>query len=198
VIWFSFARGLETLVTLKVPLEFENKKTNMEIFGASASSVDLQLSGSGSLIKSIHPDQIKAKINLANAVAGSNHIPIGRDSITLPPGIQLKQVKPQVLEVNLDLPVKKTIPVQPDWIGKLSDELIIEEVHLVPDNVSVVGGSLMLKEIQTIYTGKIPLDSIVESGKVTVGLFLRPSSLKLENGSGNRIDIIYKVKKRLE
>jgi uncharacterized protein (TIGR00159 family) len=197
-IWFSFARGLETLVTLKVPLEFENKEPNMEIFGASASSVDLQLSGSGSLIKSIRPDQVKVKINLADADAGSNQIPIARDTITLPPGIQLKQVEPQILEVNLDLPMKKNIPVQPDWTGKLGKNLILEEVHVVPDKVGIVGGSLMLKKIQTIYTGKIALDNITESGRMSVRLFLYPSSLKLENGSGNRVDIFFKVKKRTE
>jgi uncharacterized protein (TIGR00159 family) len=197
-IWFSFARGLETLVTLKVPLEFQNKQANMEIFGASASSVNLQLSGSGSLIKSIRPDQVKVKINLANAVAGSNQIPISRDTITLPPGIQLKQVDPQVLEVNLDLPVRKDLPVQPDWTGKLKQGLILEEVHVLPEKISVVGGSLMLKEIQTIYTGKIPLESITESGRLSIGLFLHPSSLKLDSGSGNRVDIVYKVKKRTE
>lgn len=196
-IWFSFARGLETLVTLKVPLEFQNRAPNMEIFAASASSVNLQLSGSGSLIKSIRPDQVGIKIDLANAVAGTNQIPIGRDSITLPAGVQLKQVEPQILEVNLDLPAKKNLPVQPDWTGKMPDGLILEEVHLVPNEVGVVGGSLMLKGIQTLYTGKISLEGIVESGRLTVGLLLYPSSLKLENSSRNSVEIIYKVKKRI-
>ncbi len=196
-IWFSFARGLETLVTLKVPVEFENKKPRMEIFAASTSSVNLQLSGSGSLIKSIRPDQVKVKINLANAVAGGNQLPIGRDSITLPPGIQLKQVEPQVLDVNLDLPGKKTLPVQPDWIGKLTDGLILEDTRMVPDKVKVVGGSLMLKDIQTIYTEKILLENITTGGTVSVSLVLQPSSLKLEAGARNRVDVIYKIKRRV-
>ena len=155
-IWFSFARGLETLVTLEVPVEFMNRKSEMEIFAASASSVKLQLSGSGSLIKSVRPDQVKVKLNLANAVPGSNQIPIARNSIALPPGIQLKQVDPQALEVTLDLPVEKSLPLQADWTGKLADGLILEDVRMVPDTVKVVGGSLMLKDIQTIYTEKIP------------------------------------------
>jgi diadenylate cyclase len=117
----------------------------MEIFAASASSVRLQLSGSGTLIKSVSPDQVKVKLNLANAVAGSNQVSIARDSITLPPGIQLKQVDPQALEVTLDLPVEKTLPIQADWVGKLADGLILEDVRLVPDKIKVVGGSLMLR-----------------------------------------------------
>ncbi len=195
-IWFSFARGLETLVTLEVPVEFMNRDPKMEIFAASVSSVKLQLSGSGTLIKSVRPDQVKVKLNLANAVAGRNQVTIARDSVTLPPGIQLKQVDPQALAVTLDLPVEKTLPVQPDWTGKLSEGLILEDVRIVPDNAKVVGGSLMLKDIQTIYTEKIPLESITTGGTTTVSLVLQPSSLKLGGGARNRVDVIYKVRRR--
>ena len=195
-IWFSFARGLETLVTLEVPVEFMNRDPKMEIFAASASSVRLQLSGSGSLIKSVRPDQVKVKLNLANAVAGGNQVPITRDSISLPPGIQLKQVDPQALVVTLDLPVEKTLPVQPDWAGKLADDLIMEDARVVPDMVKVLGGSLMLETIQTIYTEKILLDGITTGGTATVSFVLRPSSLKLNDGETNRVDVIYKVRKR--
>lgn len=195
-IWFSFARGLETLVTLEVPVEFMNRDSQMEIFAVSASSVKLQLSGSGTLIKSVRPDQIKVKLNLANAVPGSNQVIISRDTIALPPGIQLKQVEPQALIVNVDVPVEKMLPIQPDWSGKLATKLILEDARLVPDRVSVVGASLMLKDIETIYTEKIPLETITTGGTATVGLVLQPSSLKLKNGDRNRIDVIYKVKRR--
>ncbi|WP_246805246.1 diadenylate cyclase [Desulfosarcina cetonica] len=197
-IWFSFARGLETLVTLDVPVEFMNRDPRMELFSASASSVKLQLSGSGSLIKSIRPDQVKVKLNLANAVPGSNLVPISRESITLPPGIQLKQVDPQALEVNLDVPMEKTLAVQADWSGKLDKGLLLERVRIIPDTVKVVGGSLMLKQIETIYTEKIPLENITGSGTTTVSLVLQPSSLKLENGARNQVDVIYQVKQRPE
>jgi YbbR domain-containing protein len=139
---------------------------------------------------------VKVKLNLANAVAGRNQVPIARDSIALPPGIQLKQVDPQALEVNLDIPVEKTLPLQVDWTGKLAAGLIMEDVRMVPDSVKVVGGSLMLRDIQTIYTEKIPLESITTGGTATVSLVLQPSSLKLEDGARNRIDVIFKVKRR--
>jgi diadenylate cyclase len=195
-VWFSFARGFETLMTLEVPVEFMNKDPKMEIYSASASSVKLQLSGSGTLIKSVHPDQVKVKLNLANAVPGSNLVVISRDTITLPPGIQLKQVEPQALKVNLDVPVRKTLPVQADWSGELAKGLIMKEAKVVPDKVDVVGASLMLAHIQTVYTEKIPLENIRTDGTVTVRLVLQPSSIKLAEGVKNSVEVIYKVRKR--
>ncbi len=194
-IWFSFARGLETLVALEVPIEFMNRDPAMEIFAASASSVRLQLSGSGGLIKSVRPDQVKVQLSLANAAAGTNQVTISQDSIFLPPGIQLKQIEPQTLTVTLDLPVEKTLPIQPDWTGKLAEGLILENVRLVPDRVTVVGGSQMLEDIQTIYTQKVHLEEIDGDGVTTVNLALHPS-LRLKDQSKNRVDVIYNVRPR--
>ncbi len=195
-VWFNFARGLETLVTLEAPIEFINRDPRMEIFSASTSSVKLQLSGSGLLVKSIRSDQIKVQLNLANAIAGSNQIAIARDSIVLPPGLQLKQVEPEALEVNLDIPVTKTLPIQADWTGKLPANLLLTSIRLQPASAVVIGGSQTLKDIETIFTEKIPLETITSSGKVSVGLVLSPSSLKLMDESKNRIEMNYVLAQR--
>jgi YbbR domain-containing protein len=195
-IWFNFARGFETLITLDVPVEFINHDPKMEIYSASASSVKLQLSGSGSLIKSLQPDQVKVKLNLTHAVPGSNLVPISRNNISLPPGIHLKQVEPQAMKVNVDIPVRKTLPVQADWSGRLAAGLIMEDAEVDPDKVDVVGASRMLRHIQTIYTEKIPLGPIRKSGTAKVGLVLPYSSMKLADGDRNQVEVLYTVRKR--
>lgn len=195
-VWFSFARGFETFVTLDVPVEFINRPPKMELWASSASSVKLQLSGSGSLIRNVRPDQVKVKLDLANAVAGSNQVAITRDSIVLPPGVALKQVEPQILTVNLDVPDQKNLPIQPDWTGKLPVGLILQYAHTIPDTIKVVGGSLALKDIQTIYTEKIPLENITADGKTSVALALLPSYLKLDDESQNHVEVIYKIVQR--
>jgi uncharacterized protein (TIGR00159 family) len=192
-IWFSFARGVETFVTLEVPVEFMNRGPKLELLATSASSVTLQLSGSGSLIRSVRPDQVQVKLNLEKAVAGSNQIAIARESIVLPPGIQLNQVEPQILEVNLDERYQKNFPIQPDWTGKLPAGFILQDARTIPDMVKVTGGSQALKEIQTIYTEKIPLENITADGAVSVGLVLFPSNLKLDDASKNKVEVIYKI-----
>ena len=196
-IWFSFARGFETFVTLEVPVEFMNRGPKMELLATSASNVTLQLSGAGSLIRSVRPEQVKVKLDLANAVTGSNQITITRDSIFLPPGVTLKKVEPQVLEVNLDVLDQKNLPIQPDWTGKLPTGLILQDARVIPDMVKVIGGSLALKDIQTIYTEKIPLENITTDGPVSVGLVLLPSYLKLVDESKNHVKVIYKIVQRL-
>jgi len=192
-IWFSFARGVETFATLEVPVEFMNRGPKLEILATSASSVTLQLSGSGALIRSVRPDQVQVKLDLKNAVPGSNQIAIARNSIVLPPGIQLNLVEPQILEVNLDTRYQKDLPIQPDWTGKLPAGLIMQDARIIPEMVKVTGGSLALKEIQTIYTEKIPLENITANGSVSASLVLLPSYLKLDEKSHDNVEVIYKI-----
>ena len=195
-IWFSFSRGLETLVSLEVPIEYQNRDPGMELLGSSLNAVKVHLSGAGALIRSIKPEQVKVRVSLSKAVVGLNSFTITQENISLPPGVILKKVEPQVVDVTLDIPIKKELPIQVDWIGKLADHLILESAEVDPANVSVIGGSKILEQISTIYTEKVPLDNINKSGRLSVNLALNPASLKVDQASNSKVTIAYVAKRR--
>ncbi len=197
-VWFSFSRGLETMITLEIPIEYMNRDARVEIIDTSVNVVNLNLSGPGTIIKTIRPDQVNIKLDLGKAVIGRNTYTITKENITLPPGALLKGVKPSVVEVTLDVPISKMLPVQVAWTGKLPENLILSEARLDPEKLLVEGGSHMLKNISTIYTEKVLLDNISESGKISVKLVLNPASLKIALGSKDRISIEYVIKKRIQ
>jgi uncharacterized protein (TIGR00159 family) len=194
--WFSFSRGLETLISMDVPIEYMNRNPGMELLESSINTVNLSLSGSGSLIKAIKPDQVKVRIDLGKSVIGLNSYTITQENITLPPGAILKKVEPNVIDVTLDVPVKKELPIQVDWIGKLPQDLILEEIKMNPEQISVVGGSRILEQISTIYTEKITLDGLRASGEMVIKLALNPASLKVGNGSKDKLVLTYVIRKR--
>ena len=168
----------------------------MEILETSVNTIRLQLSGSGALIKSIRPEQIRIRADLATALPGSNTYSITRENITLPPGVTLINIDPPAVVVNLDILIKKTLAIQVDWVGKLQDDLIMTFVRLIPEKIDVTGGSRILENISTIYTEPIPLDSIKKSGNITAKLALYPASLKTSVESKDKISIDYEIKKR--
>lgn len=194
--WFSFSRGLETLTTLEIPIEYMNRDSKMELIDSSLNRVNLSLSGAGTLIKSIKPEQIKLRIDLSKAVVGLNSYTITSENITLPPGIMLKKVEPQVVDVTLDVPIKKELPIQVDWVGRLAQDLILEDVELTPERIEVVGGSKILEKITTVYTEKVALDSLKKSGTMSIKLALNPASLKVDENSKDKLSIRYVIRKR--
>ncbi|MBN1847649.1 MAG: diadenylate cyclase CdaA [Deltaproteobacteria bacterium] len=195
-VWFSFTRGQDTLVNLEVPVEYVNRDPKMEILETSANTVRLQLSGSGALIKSIRPEQIRIRIDLIKALPGLNAYTITRENITLPPGVTLINIHPPTVTVNLDIMIEKTLAIQVDWVGKLNEDLIMTDVRLTPSKIDVIGGRHILENISTIYTEPVSLDSMKRSGNITAKPALHPASLKTTSESKDRVSIDYVITKR--
>jgi diadenylate cyclase len=195
-VWFSFSRGLEALTTIKVPVEYMNRDQGMELVETSVNAIDLDLSASGPLIKSLRPEQVKIRLDLADAVAGKNTFAITADSIALPPGVRLKKVDPAVVEVTLDVPIEKVLPVQVDWVGRLGGHLMMTQARLVPERVRVIGGYRVLDTMSTLYTLKVPLDKIEKAGVLKVNLSLESASLKVAPGHPDTVHVAYSLKTR--
>jgi uncharacterized protein (TIGR00159 family) len=191
VVWFSFARGMETLTSLEVPVEYVNRDSRMQILFASDNTVRLHLSGSGALINSMRPDQVRVTLDLSNAVNGENSFTITSDNIAVPPGVRLNRIEPSEIKVSLDLPVAKMLPIQVDWVGSLPPGFVLKSVQLMPAKTRVVGAERLLDGITTIYTEKIHLENLKTSGRIKVDLALEPASLKIADEYGDTVEVRY-------
>jgi uncharacterized protein (TIGR00159 family) len=192
-VWSTFTRGVDTVVSLDIPVEYMNRPSEMEILETSVNAVRLEISGSGALLRRIQPEQVSVKLDLSKGVPGSNPFPIAPESVSLPPGVLLKDVKPPVVKVTLDMTVKKDLPVQVDWVGKLQEPHVIAQVKIDPSRVQVSGSARVLSTVSAIYTEKVSVDQISRSGTVSAKLVVSPASLKL---SPDKVTIEYIVKER--
>ena len=196
-VWFNYTRGRDILKTLeKIPIEYMNRDPAMEISETSVNAVNLDISGSSALVKSVTSAQVDVRLDLSQAVPGNNSFTITSDNISLPPGIILKNVYPSEVDVDLDVTIKKKLPVQVDWVGKLPDNLILVEANIDPGGVEVIGSKRILEKISTIYTERVPLDKLKQNGSISATLALQPASLKIAPGSKEKISIKYVTRER--
>ena len=195
-IWFSVSRGQDTLVSLDIPIDYINRTTGTEIVDTSVKTVSLVLSGSRALVKSVSPDKVAVRLDLNKSVIGKNSFTITSERISLPPGIVLREVTPSEVEVLIDETIQKELPVQIDWVGKLSDNMILVDSVTDPAKVAVVGGKRILEEIMTIYTEKVLLDNLSGEGEITANLALSPPSLKIAPGFKDKVRIQYLIRER--
>ena len=195
-IWFSVSRGPDTLVSLDIPIDYTNRNPGTEIIDTSVTSVSLVLSGSGALVKSITPDQVAVRLDLSKSVIGPNSYSITTENISLPPGIILREATPNVIEVLIDETIKKELPVQIDWAGKLPEQLILVDSVSDPETVEVVGGKRILAKLVTIYTEKVVLDNLRGKGEITANLAFNPASLTIAPGFKDKVTIQYLIRIR--
>jgi len=192
-VWSTFTRGVDTVISMDIPVEYMNRPPEMEILDTSVNAVRLELSGSGALLRRIQPEQVSVKLDLSKGVPGANPFTITSESVSLPPGVVLKDVKPPTVEVTLDRTVKKDLPVQVDWVGKLQDPYVIAQVKIDPPAVQVSGSARVLYNIYAVYTEKVSVDPINRSGTLTAKLIPSPPSLKLAQ---DKVTVEYIVKER--
>lgn len=195
-VWFSFAKGIETLTSIEVPLEYMNRDTRMQILSTSANSVRMYLSGSTALISSLRPEHVKVKLDLGQAVNGENTFQVAREGIVLPPGVRLNRIEPAQVTVHLDIPISKPLPIQVDWVGSLDSQLILENVTVQPEQAVIVGAGRMIETLSTIYTEKVSLEQIKSSGQMTVNLAINPPGVKVADGHSRKVEISFTVRKR--
>lgn len=194
-IWFGLSRGRETLKTMEIPLEYTAIQKDFEIIEASTNTVTLHLGGSGPLLKSLTPQQVKVLLKLDKATAGKNDFTVSDSNVLLPPGIQLKKVEPESISLILDGTITRQIPIQVQWTGRLSENLILSHAQVTPPTLEVSGPQKDLKDLTTLYTEKIPLDGIQISGRREVFVVLHPTTLKVVDNK-NRVTVDFTVTRR--
>ncbi len=197
-VWFSFSRGGESMMTLEVPVEYTKRTPRMEILETSVNTVNLELSGSGSLLRGTRPEQVHVKLNLENAVAGNNTFAITAENVSLPPGIFLKQADPRAVDVALDEIGVKELPIQIDWSGKLAGNLVLTHASVFPPRIEVSGGLRILDQLTTLYTEKVPLEKILETGTLKVNLVFSQTSIKLVPGADPKIEVRLRIDERVK
>ncbi|MFZ5570660.1 MAG: diadenylate cyclase [Thermodesulfobacteriota bacterium] len=194
-IWASFTRSMDTLISLDIPIRYSNRRPGLEIVETTANIIQLQLSGSGALIRTLKADQVQVNLDLGKAIIGKNTFLLTSDNISLPPGIKLSRIEPPKVEVVVDVPIIKEVAVQVDWVGKLPEELIITEVILSPASVRISGLSLLLNQCETVYTEKVLLDNISMNGERTAKL-APESPLQLAAGQSGSVRVRFVVQQR--
>lgn len=195
-VWFGFTRSHDTITALTVPIEYVNRLASLEILDTSVDEARLQVIGSSALIKSLRTGQVQVRIDLGKATEGRNFFTISQENIVLPPGVFLNKVQPSTIEVTLDVPISKELPIQADWVGHLPDNLILTRAQIVPDTVKIVGGKKTLENVKTIFTTPIRLDNLTKSGSLTASLVLTPPSLKVTSGSTDKVSVHYFIEER--
>ncbi len=194
-LWLSFSRGMETLANYDVPIEFMNSDKKINIIDTSASRSRLLISGARPLINALTLDQMSIKISLDGTAVGKNKLAITRQNVQLPPGIRLKNIEPDQVDVTLDAMAEKRVSVQADFSGKLPDGLIMTSISVIPETVKISGGGLTLDNVTTVFTEKIPLENLTRSGFVNAALVMSPATLRPDE-KHKKVQIRYTISER--
>src|SRR6476646_3051790 len=111
LLWLTVAGEHVVERSLRVPLEFRNIPDALEIVGNAPDTVDVRVRGSSALLSRMQPGEIVAVLDLAGARPGSRLLPIRTDEVRAPFGVEVAQVVPSTLALELEKSARRRVPI---------------------------------------------------------------------------------------
>jgi len=172
LLWGVVAGQREAERSLRVPLEYRNIPTELELLGEPASLVDVRVRGSSGVLGELRGADLVAVLDLRTARPGRRLFHLLPDDIAVPAGVKVLQATPSTVSLNFEASAVRTVPVVPDLDGDPAPGFVVGRVTTVPATVEVVGPISAVQKITEATTE--PVDITGAKGpvrdSVTIGL----------------------------
>lgn len=121
-------------------------------------TVRVRVSGPASTIANLNPFTVSVLVDLRNADKGTQEVPLSAGDVTLPTGLLVVSLEPNLLPLELDRVVTEMRPVVPSLTGEPAAGAVVNNPAVVPDRVLVSGPETRLRLLETLSTAEVSLD----------------------------------------
>ena len=98
--WFVVNVREKVEVGYLVPLAFERFPARLVLDGAPLEAVYVRLRGSRQAVEGIEPQQLRVRVDLAAARAGSNVVPLAAPLVVAPRGVSVVGISPPAVNLR--------------------------------------------------------------------------------------------------
>lgn len=187
--WYTFAGKQQSLISLTAPLEFRSLPWEYDMIRVSSDKVNVQISGNRRLINTLRTDQISAFVDLTTAQSGRNKIPLSKENIRLPPGLEVVKVTPSTIFVFLEQRLEKTLPVKVHVVGTIHPDFKIDNITVYPKTIKVIAPYSVIKGATALFTESVSVENIRQDKSMEVGVVFSPASIKPISESDRKVRV---------
>jgi YbbR domain-containing protein len=172
LLWLTVAGEHVVERSVRVPLEFRNIPAQLEIVGDPPATVDVRLRGSSALLSRVEPGEIVAVLDLAGARPGSRLFHIRTEEVRAPYGVEVAQVVPATVSLELERSGSRSLPVVPAVEGDPAPGFEIGRITSEPPTVQVIGPISRLRQLSEATTEPVTITGARDRVRdvVTVGV----------------------------
>ena len=147
LLWLTVAGEHVVERSLRVPLEFRNIPEALEIVGNTPDTVDVRLRGSSAVLSRVQSGEIVAVLDLSSARSGSRLFHIRSDEVRAPFGVEVSQVVPTTLALELEKSARRKVPVAPVIAGEPAPGFVVGKYSADPAIVEIVGPESHVRQV---------------------------------------------------
>jgi YbbR domain-containing protein len=179
VLWMTVAGEHVVERGLRVPLEFRNVPQALEIVGNTPDNVNVRVRGSSAVLSRLQPGDIVAVLDLSAARAGSRIFTIRTDEVRAPFGVEVSQVLPATIPLELEKSLQRRVPVVPSVEGDPAPGFVVGNESAEPPTVDIIGPESHVRQVSEARTEPVDVSGARSRIRDVVNVGVADSSVRL-------------------
>lgn len=188
-LWFTVAGEHIVERSLRVPLEFRNVPGGMEIVGDPPATVDVRLRGSSGILSRLEPGEVVVILDLQHARRGMRLFHFQTDAVDRPYGLEVVQIQPPTLSLDLQPTATRTVPVVPAVDGEPAPGYRVRAVRSDPATVEIQGPEDHVKQTDEATTEPVPIGGATSYVRDVVTIGVVRSTVRLRQPQTARVTV---------
>jgi len=178
-LWYFVVGEDKVDVNLLIPIEIVNLPRDLVISNQYKRDLDVTVSGSRGLIRSMSRQNLTRTVDLSDAEPGTTVIRNTPESLPLPRGIRVMRIQPTHLIFQLDRLVQRKATLVPTITGSPPEGYELVKVELDPDYIMLNGPDAVIGDLTTLKTEEIDVSKLSTTETRQVNLNLKPDLAEL-------------------
>ena len=138
-LWLSVGDQRAVERNMRVPLEFHNLPTGLELVDSPPESVEVRLRGPLSSLGRLPPGEVVAVLDLQSARSGTRLFNLIAEHVRVPYGVQVSQITPSSVSLAFEAMLTKIVPIVPAVDGDPASGYSVGRISSDPAVVTIAG-----------------------------------------------------------
>ena len=160
-------------------VEFRNVPPSLEIVGNTPDTVNVRVRGSSAVLSRLQPGDIVAVLDLSTARSGSRIFAVRTDQVRAPFGVEVSQVLPATIPLDLEPSLQRRVPVLPSVEGDPAPGFVIGHESAEPPTVEIVGPESHVRQVSEARTEPVDVSGARTRVRDVVNIGVADSSVRL-------------------
>ena len=174
---------------LRVPLEFTNLPSQLEMVGEPPTLADVRIRGSSGALSRVSSGELVAVLDLRTARRGRRLFHLGGSDVRVPFGIEVVQIAPSNVAIAFEESATKIVPVVPNVEGEPADGFVVGTVSADPATVEIVGPATAVAAMTEAITEAVSVASATAAVTESVTIGVPDSTVRLRNPQSAKVTV---------
>jgi YbbR domain-containing protein len=179
LLWLTVAGEHVVERIIRIPVEFRNIPAELEVVGDPPDTVDVRLRGSSTFISGLNAGEVVAVLDLEKARPGSRLFHIRNEDVRAPFGVEVAQVVPATVGIELEKSARREVPVVAQVEGEPAPGFVVGPIAAKPATVEIVGPESRVKKVGQAITEPIDIEGARGDIRDVVTVGLTDAALRL-------------------